>query len=71
MKKGSHPNNRPKVSLSARQGAVMHQDRNSNGEHLVAIPDRAKTWNDLPASVRKALMGEAFGKNMRLKRKLG
>lgn len=49
----------------------MHQDRKGGGEHLVVIPDKAKTWDDLPASVRKALMGEAFGKNMRLKRKLG
>ena len=71
MQKGTHPNNRPKVSLSARHGAVLHQDRNGSGEHLVAIPDKARRWEDLPASVRKALMGEAFGKNARLKRKLG
>ena len=71
MNKGAHPNNRPTVSLSARQGTVMHQDRKGAGEHMVEIPENAKTWDQLPASVRKALMGEAFGKNMRLKRKLG
>ena len=64
-------NRRPKTSISAKQGTVMHQDRKGGGEHLVVIPDKAKTWDDLPPAVRKALMGEAFGKNMRLKRKLG
>ena len=38
---------------------------------LAPIPKEATKWDDLPASVRKALMGDARGNRSKLKRKLG
>ena len=70
MKKGTHPTNRPKISLSARRGAVMHQDRKST-EYMPEIPTAARKWEDLPPEAQKALMNEAVGKSKRLRRKLG
>lgn len=68
MKKGTHPNDRPKTSISAHMGTTMGVQR-SLTKAEVELPFSRK-WKNLPKKEQDRLLRQATKESDRNKRRL-